>query len=1748
MAMRQTARPDTRDRKPRSAGRRGSTLIIVLALLGALMLLGFLFFTIASQEQENAHLFSEAAKDVRYPDDYFNFALEALIVGPRDDYYNSALWGGRSSLLATMFGNDLQPFNGSGINLAWNALSAPGSTVLDQNYDGTGDPAASYTPLLALGSNYNLTDLNLSPSAQGASIISAADPTMTGGAGLSLLPAPDAEYTYPDLNSPFLSFVSTTPSGRRVVIPSFHRPQYLRDFRTVGGIAENQFYRDAATRTRVMRPHAEHLAIRLNGTAAGDRRRYITSATDDDARDFGGAAGVGPEDLFPIDLTPVSNPATEFGPEGLWSAANPTDVTTKTSVHNYDRNVDGDDISESVLIDLDHPPQLIADRLVVPLYAITIQDADALFNLNAHGNAYGNITLGTAAFGGGLTATDGISRSNQASGPHEVNLTVGLTPDLSSASATDFAQHEAFFGHVPDLTQPYELANMEWWFTLVGRAEFSAAGPSTYYIGRWGEVNRLRQGVDSVVAGTPNSTFFPYPGFSEKDDDFDAAAGLGASPGSSSVLDPQGRVFPPAIVAPPSRHPIDYRGQGRTTTASAGGRDRVFYIPAAATGAVFRFPRYLNYIVQNAPAPFTNTTWQNFVAPGPVQLVQAATWAASYSVGGIGNYLLTDHPNETVLDPSQPSAGQDAVFAPVENAALHLRGNDLNQVKSIQRLLTLVPYNFGTASNNADIRSRYTTTSSDLKTFGQPVPNAAAFTSGDNRHRPWEVSRGATPVAFPPLFPNVAGGQRQPFRDEVRRLLENEPGEATQLGLMRKLSVNHIAERVTRPVAQDPASGRMRLRPLTPHPLTGLTSTPVGNPPGVVSFGVADTAVPAGWRTWDMTTAAQQEWNARRDRQNLAADIYALLYTMSGVSPVDPRSTPAATVHPDPVPGTAGVNERIREMAQFAVNLVDAMDEDDVMTCFVYDSDLSDGYTLTDNGYSNPVAFDSTNGVYQEAGRGMVFGVERQQLAINEAAFVVAPPTSDDSEHILTEWDDSANDGVEDHEWAFIELANPNPDDVSFANDAWQVVLKPAGVGVTGALERRLIITGGPGARVPGTMNATAASPPTFVIAAAGDTANTTRPDPLTSPPAYNPNPPTNLWTDLAGPSRIRVQPKRTKAEVQTAGDYGEFVQVLPFYRSDLDLLRQADIGRYRIHEPAADPYAPNDGVELNPTALDAGTKGSAFVEFGGAVNAGNFFVVELRRRLNPHRLVDDPTDLTKSQDNPWVVVDRMSSTRLQQLTIDPGDDNNGLGTGGAFFDKLVGGTGGNGSASPLRGNERKQPLNAEAHSVPPIPLPGTGYPNFVRNTLGGWRGNDPNTDTAGALPGTAPAAGQMLWQPHYDRPFASLGELLGVPLYGPDSLTSRLGTKAGVLRRQNVAAGRVLFPDLTIAPPDSFTSGQYPNLWYRIFEYLEVPAANGGGQNLAVNPWFTLDGGPTAIDDPQGLGRYRRFGKLNLNTLRHPHVMAGMLDDFEVFQHPAVAPLLPTANGEMLDGGTIAREWWTHFVLSRDGQDPVTQEILPGLPVGRTLGVGGPVTGRPFRSTGMAIRGSAGTLSPTQCLDDTIFRRLPASSTALAGNQRGLFELGTAATSATPLADTATFDYTTRYRLLSKAINHSTTRSNVFLVSVQVEFFRAVVGDNATPGQVSDDVASETADPFDDFVRIAGRDDQSPTYRAFFVIDRTKALELLRPGHLPQSNQWVAAPRTGQSPLVTSSFARNSDGTSTFDWRQLVISRVRLQ
>jgi len=688
-------------------------------------------------------------------------------------------------------------------------------------------------------------------------------------------------------------------------------------------------------------------------------------------------------------------------------------------------------------------------------------------------------------------------------------------------------------------------------------------------------------------------------------------------------------------------------------------------------------------------------------------------------------------------------------------------------------------------------------------------------------------------------------------------------------------------------------------------------------------------SIPAITRPEDLTgVPADQERLARFDRQRMARDLYVILYTLGGGSD--------ALNYTDNLPlGTLYSDDQLKEMAQFAVNVVDALDPDDTITEFVYDKNLGDGWDIDDYRYDDPEPPGAP-----DPDRGVVFGVERQTLAISEAMVLLAKRVLDTStmapvDHLATEYDDTKH-----RDFTYIELENVSPLPVDFAENNWQILVKAADVpSQTYVGERRLTLLSGVVPVGTGTSSR-------FTIGTAGDAANV---DPMTTNPR---------------PSYFMVAPDNNPVNL---------VRIAPRGTLDLDLLVPPLLTRYRVTKPVTfvgdgevvdntNPLSPA-GIELldlkaNTTDYDALAPDTAFVE------------IQLRRRANLHR--PEPSTyntadmgvqhLEETKDNPWVVVDSIKVPieifGLADTDMAP-----------EIQAKL----------ETVRSQEREQPLyGLEESGAGGNPFDGgeTTYnsPNFKGNSLG--EANDPPNAT---LPFT-------LWQPHFDRDFASITELFTIPLWGPfgdtqdggndgqqtvDNLTDadltkglttrRLGSKFGETSQAPLATPTLVGDDWNPNPktpparrqPGVGTAGyriQHPegadstnadpatdpteNRWYRALSLLEVPTRL---ERHADSPPYTIDAGrldTTPPLDDENLGVYRTPGKINLNTLRYPEVLAAILDDKEVFQYKDLTTAAP--NKEYLSDraeGALQRDWWQQFVVARDGSDPITGLPLPGVP-----------------------------------------------------------------------------------------------------------------------------------------------------------------------------------------------------------------------
>ena len=146
---------------------------------------------------------------------------------------------------------------------------------------------------------------------------------------------------------------------------------------------------------------------------------------------------------------------------------------------------------------------------------------------------------------------------------------------------------------------------------------------------------------------------------------------------------------------------------------------------------------------------------------------------------------------------------------------------------------------------------------------------------------------------------------------------------------------------------------------------------------------------------------------------------------------------------------------------------------------------------------------------------------------------------------------------------------------------------------------------------------------------------------------------------------------------------------------------------------------------------------------------------------------------------------------------------------------------------------------------------------------------------------------------------------------------------------------------------------------------------------------------------------------------------------------------------------------------------------------------------------------------------------------------RRRLFEVGTSTDHTTDAVD-----YATKHRILSRILGNTTTRSNVFLVWIQVDFFQAKDVSTTSPQtgvvRIGAKLGSTiTATPANGggTITVPG---SSPGYRAFYVIDRSQALNLVNSQSLPSVDP------------TTNKFVFSFN--QSFNWQPLLLYSQRLQ
>ena len=1659
-----------------SLSRQGSVLLVMLALLLLLMVLGFTAFTFTAQEHESAKYYAGAAQRTGVEVDsnlLFDFGLEQLLLGPNERNYQSALWPGRHSLIPNMLGMfglhpdgsgrtfplDSHPFNGVGVNLAVDAVSQ--NPYVDNDRNGLPDPDGG----LYLNWNY-------SP----ASRPNPNQPPLTRDQILALA-APDVDYTYPDINNVFLAQIADVrlvyndpTSIVPVVIPSFHRPQYLRE-KFEGGdplkprlrpdLFSGNLTWERAPQTvgQVLRPHADHVVVSLN--AAG-QPVYPQDPNADSARPY--------YRRFPLlqqgrDLSPADPDADGVPREqGIWSLTGQVTATDpRVKDWEYDVDTRGTGQRDGIWLDLGHTPFFLPDgRGVVPLWSFTVLAADGLVNFNTAGNLSA-LALGMTSDKSDL-ASQTVSRSNAGRSVSEINPFWALTADpgnrlfLNPPLATGVTppgnplfQHIAFQKYNTSAERAIsrvELANLEMLFSQWGRPDFASSGSgggwngftaSEVIPGRYGDESLVFRAWNEVSRSDPQrSLAFPGPGVPlpagstvdltrylqvrdgtlagiPGDDDWNAFEGRDLDDtGESTRLDQHPAVASaelalgtrlPLGTGPATTlsqgHPADFTGAGDVLVPSAGGLTRRLTSDPRNPQSPLRWPTYNRYS--------RGSQWELLPVNG--------------LVGNSHPNGLLDHPSEMIQDHRYRSPGLDQPFLVDELFPLHASSADVSQANSRSRLRRLLPFNLETNLQAQQIRQRFTTSSWDRsehsQTWSADPRSAWEFNAdfdgdgllefppiGGTPQWPVEIFRSATRAW---IGCEVPGTQWNPVHEQTRW----NPLHAAR-NQQRRLDLNRLATAADRrvpfqvrtPAAPQIVENPVRFRRLTPHPFSGQFFN-----------SVPDRSADPGPSYNDPQV---QEFWARRDRQEMARDLYTLLYVLCGPDPVVGSTWPTYS------------QTQLVELAQFAVNVVDELDPDNTITRFEFDINLSNGWNLDDN----VDTVDAQDRMLPSGEPAVVYGVEAQLLSFSEVLLVHQAKTNDDSDHPATPYDD----GASDRWFAHLELQNVSPSLIGLSNGGWRLSLANPASNLSKAVDRSV--------KRPSDLR-------TSVIFRHDSLNNSARIEP--------------------GARYMLGTAARNDGQIDTVDVDGKSVARSADLRLDLD--NKSSSLFYRVSPMVKETNPPGPNTDAPPaTNLDlvhGRDQGKSYFQLlrhttdttvdvtddpgfrggflrGSDLDPGQMLVFFLERRADLNRVgppVGQP-DPNYDRDNPWVTVDHFVVPISQKMGI----SDSRMTT--ANLTRLLQGLG---------STERNHPLVVMENLLSSQGVSGWGLPQLP-NTIG--------------LVNSRATGNNSVWQPHFDRDFDSVVDLLRVPVHGPQGLTRYLSVGKEPLVEYSIALGnRSLFgqdfvPVMGAArflqPSSRFGLSFLGNRWYRLLDLFEVPSL--GREVIAARFPQVL---------PEQVSRIP--GRMQLNAITHPENLFALLDDPRSFTISATEG----APERIVDPLETTRDWWNEFVRTRDGLDPLLQLPLPGNP-----------SARPFRSFSHSPTGTA----KPELLEHTRLRRLaldaatnnpvgpfdakaPTQLNSSGKNYRRLWEARTLADKTTQFVDPVS-----RNRLLGKVVNNSTTRSHVFMVWMTVGFFDAIYPEPHNPAIVQ--VGQEL-------------EDQSRR-RGFFVIDRSLLEEALVPPSQP--------------------------------------------
>ena len=861
----------------------------------------------------------------------------------------------------------------------------------------------------------------------------------------------DEDYDYPDINNMYLAMER---ADGKMLIPSFHRPGIIAQ--VADGV--NTLTSHGATGEFIGKlPWMPYNSGATSGNPPADFRGLVLRprAADRDAATLGVTSPRAGKfrEMADSYVGPVVNNVP--GQDGL-----PDDLDGSGFIGDHpselDVDTDGDGLNDSIWVDLGHPVIQVGDTAVKPLFAFKVVGMDGKINLNLAGNLYkapdptysdpmNTNPLNKWGASGGIHYTI-QHKSNLGASPTEINpqygFILGDNGGPSSYSLTNTRPPSPIWGYIPPVPPATDPFLNPYLRLLEGYTNLYTGDQAG---GRWtgSAGTRSLPGRDSADDNGNLTDPNPLNADTIKYDEsfygsaiatakgYDYSQGDGQSPIANLFAKPAGY---PAIYGELS--PVDFYGIGTK------------YSPlshTAMTQAAMKLvpnegnmvPGYLNYVAASTAtlgAKIANLIDGSAPTTVPLTITNLGT------TSGIPvQQLLANEATETnVYNPVD-----DSLFTAADIATL-LRANDFDGSANQSRLVTLLPDQLGRRSVDVSVGG------------GAQAPTPTYYSSesyGKRRmqnlftHESWDLIRFNAPpflhssssaagsglgLFLGPVLPSSSGELLELFGNSLVGLGNGNPvesylarshsGEAgpnfiSQL-LNYRLPVNSLTSLtptsgsyvVTRDIYEQLA--------LTPIIINGVAYGDFLIPYEVQMGRRMDLNRPL---TAYIANNATANTNADFERSAFAQQIYVLLAMASGACGLDPSTTNLMS------PQARLAQSRV--LAQIAVNIVDYMDPDSVMTIMRFDPDLSDGWddptisspkAIVDSSSGAAIASYSTN-PNEYTSITTVMGFELPQLVISETMAVVVEDNSNAS---------SSPPIRDEYLLNWIELFNPWPDTI----------------------------------------------------------------------------------------------------------------------------------------------------------------------------------------------------------------------------------------------------------------------------------------------------------------------------------------------------------------------------------------------------------------------------------------------------------------------------------------------------------------------------------------------------------------------------------------------------------------------------------------------------------------------------------------------------------------------------------------------